>query len=207
MINEGTPIHRLWLDYLWHYIHSHHFDGGLQGGDPSYKLSLTNPLLLVRDWVQTGLESKHQPWIGFHWAEEAAAGGRERGGQTVWHRWGSWWRWREMELQTSLGKRINPRLCHPVGLMCCVSVKQLDGCHLYPSQSILPGSERQFKGSHGADRGCTESERKHLRGRRGLIPQRSSRHSAFLQRWQIWQRNHVLLLLLHLLFFPWLMWR
>lgn len=70
-----------------------------------------------------------------------------------------------MELQTSLGKRINPRLCHPVGLMCGVSVKQLDGGHLYPSQSILPGSERQFKGPHGADRESTESERKHLRGR------------------------------------------
>lgn len=141
--------------------------------EPNLQAKANKPLLLVRDWVQTGLEFKHQPRIGFQWAEEAP-GGREGGmGGGPGDRGvcdGLGLRWRGMRLQTCLGKRINPRLCHPVGLMCCISVKQLGGSHLFPSQSILPSSKSQFKGPHGADWGRSDSERKHLRGRRSSFP-------------------------------------
>lgn len=109
--------------------------------EPSLQANANKTLLLARDWVQTGQEFKHQPRIEFQRGEEAAGWGG--GGRRVCDWWGS--RWRGMRLQTSLGKQINPRLCNPVGLMCCVCVKQLDGGHLYPSDQSYPAARANLK--------------------------------------------------------------
>lgn len=45
--------------------------------EPSLQANANKTLLLAGDWVQTGLEFKHQPQIGFQRGEEAA--GREGG--------------------------------------------------------------------------------------------------------------------------------
>lgn len=65
-----------------------------------------------------------------------------------------------MRSQTSLGKQINPRLCNPVGLMCCVSLKQLDDGHLDPSDQSSTASAGQFEGPRGADGGLLWLRRK-----------------------------------------------
>lgn len=101
--------------------------------EPGLQASANRTQLLTGDSVQTDLEFKQQPWIEFQWG-----GGGQEG-------WGLRWIWRGMGLQTSLGKWINPRLCHPAGLMCCVSVKQLDGGHLYPSDQSSPAEQANLK--------------------------------------------------------------
>lgn len=76
-----------------------------------------------------------------------------------------------MELQTSLGKWINSRLCHPVGLMCCVSVKQLDGGHLYSSDQSYPAARANLKAPMGLTEDSPAQKEKPHRGHRPSFPQ------------------------------------
>lgn len=43
--------------------------------EPSLQANANKILLLVGDWVQTGLEFKHQPQIEFQWGEKATGEG------------------------------------------------------------------------------------------------------------------------------------
>lgn len=49
--------------------------------EPSLQANANKTLLLAGDWVQTGLEFKHQPQIEFQRGEEAAG---RRGGECLW---------------------------------------------------------------------------------------------------------------------------
>lgn len=133
MINEvSQPTDFDWIIYDTIYILIMR-TGGLWG-------ELASQLMLREPGSQLGIDFKRGLGLSFspvrrrsRRQQPEGAAGRETGGLR--------WRWRGMGLHTSLCKWINPSLCHPVGLMCCISVKQLDGDHLY--RSINLGQQRE----------------------------------------------------------------